>query len=167
MLFTTCTLCPTTPEPPWAAITLPTAEVQRQANGTPSMTPGENRPCGATGRHTPEPCSPAWHAPEVGSVTALGLPLPATGSLGQRSYGCMVGRPEVTQPSRPSTLLLCAPRARPLTMLCLSAASHPCPPAKCAPATPICSSMNWLVHLPVCSSKELHPFSLPCGGPTP
>jgi hypothetical protein len=41
MLFTTCMLCPITPEPPWEATIQPTAEVRLQANGTLSMIPGE------------------------------------------------------------------------------------------------------------------------------
>lgn len=41
MLFTTCTLCLTIREPPWAATIPPTAGAQRQASGTSSMTPGE------------------------------------------------------------------------------------------------------------------------------
>ena len=51
-----------------------------------------------------------------------------------------------------------APQAARLTCPALSAASPPCPPAKCVPATPTCSSTSWPVRPPACSNEELHPI---------
>lgn len=46
-------------------------------------------------------------------------------------------------------------------------ASLPCPPAKCAPATPTCSSTNWPARPPECSARSHVPSPFPVVAPLP
>lgn len=99
MLFTTCMLCPITPEPPWVATIQPTVAAQGQASGTLSTTPGESQGrAGAPGwSHppSPTPTNPQPPTPHGLHLEWMGKfratkPLPV-GSLPERPAGRLPG----------------------------------------------------------------------------
>lgn len=152
-LFTTCTLCPITPEPPWAAITQPTSESGDGRSGTRSTTPGRRASAGSRRRapaltrsgQGPE----VWRCPAEGSPEGDGPGRP----IGQRRA---LMSPPAARPGPPGCQadLSCLPQRLP----------HVLQPSAYQRRLPALSTQLGQSTLPHVATRSYIPSSLPCVG---